>query len=66
MPTPDEINDAILSNAVGPRSAAKDGENFQQHALQDQIAAAKFVANQESASRGGLGFRLFKFQPRYE
>lgn len=40
----DEIEDAIETNAAGPKSASVDGVSVQQHSLADQIAADKYLA----------------------
>lgn len=59
----DDINDAILSNAVAPRSSSKDGESMQAHALQDQIAAAQHIASQNASALSSFGIRRVKLVP---
>lgn len=66
MPDADDIAEAIATNATGPRSSSKDGESLQTHSIADQIAAAKFAANQEAAAADGLGIRIAQFKPIYE
>jgi hypothetical protein len=57
---PDTIRDAIRENAVGPKAASTDNLSVTQHSLDDQIKAAKFVADEESASKPHRGLRFTK------
>ncbi|MCL2304491.1 MAG: hypothetical protein FWC43_04030 [Planctomycetaceae bacterium] len=56
------LKDAILENAKGPKKVAGDAGSVEQHSLQDQIAAERFLASKE-ATRRGLGIRLTKISP---
>ena len=47
----DEIENAIRQNALGPDSAEADGVKVKQHSLADQIAADKYLAGKDAASR---------------
>ena len=40
----EDLKDAIKQNAGGPKQAGADGVNVQQHSLDDQIAADKYLA----------------------
>jgi hypothetical protein len=46
----EELDNAIRTNAEGPRQASADGLNVQQHALADQIAADKYLASKRAAA----------------
>lgn len=59
----DDINDAIVENAQAPRSSSKDGENMQAHAIQDQIAAANYIASQNASALSSFGLRRVKLVP---
>jgi len=47
----DDLKDAIKQNAEGPKQAAADGVNVQQHSLPDQVAADKHLAGKDAFSR---------------
>jgi len=47
----DDLKDAIKQNAKGPKQASADGVSAQQHSLADQIAADKYLAGKDAASR---------------
>ena len=47
----DDLKDAIKQNAEGPKQASADGVSAQQHSLADQIAADKYLAGKDTASR---------------
>ena len=47
----DDLKDTIKQNAEGPKQAAADGVNVQQHPLDDQIAADKYLAGKEAVSK---------------
>lgn len=65
MATPEEINDALAENALGPRSVTVGNENVQQHPLADQIAAANHLAGQQAATKPGFGLRFQQIKPVY-
>jgi len=62
VPTSPELKDVILENALGPKKVTGDAGSVEQHSLQDQIAAERFLASKK-ATRQGLGLRLVKLQP---
>ena len=45
----EELDNAIETNAKGPKQAGTDGVNVQQHSLPDQIAADKYLASKRAA-----------------
>lgn len=49
MPTNDEVIDAIAANLVQPRRARTDAGEVEQHELDRQIAAARFVLGSRTA-----------------
>jgi len=46
-----DLKDAIKQNAAGPKQARADGVNVQQHALDDQVAADKYLGGKEAVSK---------------
>lgn len=56
------IESAIESNATGPRRASDDNGSFEQHPLQDQISADKYLRNKSAASKG-IGLRHVRMVP---
>jgi len=60
--TPSLANE-ILENAKGPKKVAGDAGSVEQHSLQDQIAAERFLAAKEATRRRGLGIKLVKLSP---
>ena len=59
----DELDDAIRTNAEGPRSASGDSGSMQQHSIPDQIAADRYLESKKAARTKGLGIRLAKVVP---
>lgn len=60
-PTPTE--QAIAQNAVGPKKAMGDSGSMEQHDLQDQIAADRYLASKEAVRSPSKGIRLSKLVP---
>ena len=60
--TPSLANE-ILENAKGPKKVAGDAGSVEQHSLQDQIAAERFLQSQKATRRQGLGIKLTKLSP---
>lgn len=56
----DEIKDAIIENATGPKRATGDEGSIEQHSLQDQIAADRHVKGSEAAKKPARGMRFTK------
>jgi hypothetical protein len=44
----DDLDNAIKTNAQGPKQATADGVTVQQHSLADQIAADKYLASKRA------------------
>ena len=63
MPVADELDDAIRTNAEGPKSASGDAGSIEQHSIPDQIAADRYLASKKAARSKGLGVRLTKVVP---
>ena len=59
---PDELADAIETNAQAPASASVDGQSAKQHPLKDQIEADRYLAARVAA-KVGLGIRQTKVVP---
>jgi len=59
----EQLTDQIRENAQGPRRASGDSGSVEQHSLQDQIAADRYLASKEAAKRKGLGVRLGRMIP---
>jgi hypothetical protein len=60
---PDDLDDVIQENASGPKQASGDGVSVEQHPLQDQIAADRYLASKKAARSKHLGLRLTKVVP---
>jgi len=59
----DEIDKTIEENAKGPKRATGDSGSVEQHSLDDQIAADRYLASKKAARSKGLGIRLSKLVP---
>ncbi len=59
----DDLDDAIRTNAEGPKSASGDLGSIEQHSIPDQIAADRYLASKTAARSKGLGLRLTKVVP---
>ena len=59
----DELDDAIRTNAEGPKSASGDSGSMQQHSIPDQIAADRYLASKKAARARSMGIRLTKVVP---
>lgn len=55
-----EIDKKIEENVAGPRKASGDSGSVEQHSLNDQIAADRYLASKKAAKSRGLGIRLTK------
>lgn len=53
MSDADDIRDAVIENAKGPKKASDDSTSMEQHPLPDQIEAAKFTSGNAAAAKGG-------------
>ena len=59
----DTLETKIRDNASGPRKASGDSGSVEQHGLQDQIAADKFLESKKASRSAGLGIKLVKISP---
>ena len=59
----DELEQYIRNNAEGPAKVSGDSGSMEQHKLQDQIAADRFLSSKKAAQAKGLGVRLGKVIP---
>lgn len=62
MSSDSNLEDTIRENASGPKKATGDSGSIEQHSLQDQIAADKYLASKE-AVKHGIGINLVKISP---
>lgn len=60
---PDNLEQAIKDNAVGPAKAAGDSGSVEQHPLPDQIEADRYLAAKDAAKKPGLGVKFAKLVP---
>jgi len=58
--TEKKIEDAILENASGPKSAEIDGQKVEQHSLSDQIAADEYLASKKAIQSRNSGLKITK------
>ncbi|MCA9249802.1 MAG: hypothetical protein KDA54_01590 [Phycisphaerales bacterium] len=59
----DEITDAILDSATGPKRAQGDAGSVEQHSLKDQIEADKYLASKTATASAGIGIKLVRLSP---
>ena len=59
----ENLDTQIRDNAAGPKKATGDSGSVEQHPLNDQIAAARYLASKKAARSRGLGIRLSKLVP---
>ena len=59
----DSLVDLIRENAAGPKQAVVDGVTVQQHSLQDQIAADKYLASKEAVKNPARALIRVKIIP---
>lgn len=63
MPDPTPLEQTIADNAAGPKKAQGDAGSVEQHSLQDQIAADRYLAARRAVLAKGKGLRLSKLVP---
>lgn len=56
------IENAIRENAAGPAKASGDSGSVEQHSLQDQIEADRYLASKQAVKKG-LGVKMAKVAP---
>jgi hypothetical protein len=59
----DELDDTIRQNAQGPAKASGDAGSVEQHKLDEQIEADRYLASKEAAGQKKRGLRFNKFVP---
>jgi len=59
----ENLDTQIRDNAAGPKKATGDSGSVEQHPLNDQIAADRYLASKKAARSRGLGIRLSKLVP---
>jgi len=59
----ENLDTQIRDNAAGPKKATGDSGSVEQHSLNDQIAADRYLASKKAAQSKGLGIRLSKLVP---
>ena len=59
----DDLEDAIRTNAEGPKSASGDSGSMQQHALPEQIAADKHLGAKKAMTRRNFGLTRVQIIP---
>ena len=59
----ENLDTQIRDNAAGPKKATGDSGSVEQHSLNDQIAADRYLASKKAARSKGLGIRLSKLVP---
>ena len=59
----ENLDTQIRDNAAGPKKATGDSGSVEQHSLNDQIAADRYLASKKAARSRGLGIRLSKLVP---
>ena len=57
------LDNTIRENAAGPRKASGDAGSVEQHSLQEQIAADKYLESKKASRSKGLGVKLVKLSP---
>ena len=59
----ENLDTQIRDNAAGPKKATGDSGSVEQHSLNDQITADRYLASKKAAKSKGLGIRLSKLVP---
>jgi hypothetical protein len=59
----EQIADAIRENAAGPVKASGDSVSFEQHSIQDQIAADRYLASKAASKKPHRGLRFSRIVP---
>ncbi len=57
------INDAIETNATGPKQVSADGVTVTQHSIAEQIAASKHSGSVRASSEPPFGLKIAKLVP---
>ena len=59
----DPLDDTIKQNAEGPRRASGDAGSIEQHGIEEQIAADKYLESKKAMRNKGMGIKLIKLTP---
>jgi len=59
----ENLDTQIRDNASGPKKATGDSGSVDQHSLNDQIAADRYLASKAAVRSKGLGIRFSKLVP---
>lgn len=59
----ENLDTQIRDNASGPKKATGDSGSVDQHSLNDQIAADRYLASKAAVRSKGLGIRLSRLVP---
>ncbi len=59
----EDLEQNIRDNAQGPKRAQGDAGSVEQHDLNDQIAADKYLESKKASRAKGLGIKLAKISP---
>lgn len=60
---PDDVKTQIEENAQAPRRVSADGVEVDEHPLQDQIAADRYLDSQTSQANPSRGLRFTRLKP---
>lgn len=60
---PEDLTNTIQDNASGPRRAAGDSGSVEQHGLNDQIDADRYLESKKATRKKGLGVKFVKLTP---
>lgn len=61
--TPSDVTDAIAESAAGPQRVVIDGQVSEEHDLDQQVEAAKFVQSTRARRRAPFGVAFAKLKP---
>ncbi len=59
----DELENHIRENAAAPARITGDQGSVEQHTLQDQIAADRYLASKAASRQRGLAVKILKIVP---
>ena len=63
MPMPNDLDQNIRDNAVGPAKATGDSGSVEQHRLRDQVEADRYLESKKATRRKGVGVKFAKLVP---
>jgi hypothetical protein len=63
MSAPENISEAILQAALGPKSSTENGRSVQEHDLDQLIRVEKHLASKTAGTRNHFGVRFGKIVP---